>query len=115
MIKKTLHIKDKMSRKRDKNESEHLRGEIKTLQKQLREEKAKTRQLEKQLSFYEKRKHFHEDTQDNDEIRDSEDTIPKALTKDCEVCGKGKLIETLEILGKIFGTCNHCGQNGRIK
>lgn len=52
--------------------------------------------------------------------RDSEDTYPDLevkLTKDCQNCGpgKGKVVETLEIMGKTYGTCNICGYNDRIK
>lgn len=49
---------------------------------------------------------------------DSEDTypeLPKLFTKPCENCGKGKVIETLQIGDKIYGRCDTCDTNDRIK
>jgi len=37
------------------------------------------------------------------------------LTKDCGFCGKGKVVETLEIQGKVYGRCQVCETNDRIK
>lgn len=51
-------------------------------------------------------------------MNDSEDTypdLPMLLTKPCEACGKGKVVETLQIQGKVYGRCNVCETNERIK
>lgn len=82
-----------------------LRGYIRELEKNIRS-------LQKQLRSYEKYERVEHEV-----ISDSEDTFPKdvKLTKDCSICGKGKMVETLEIMGKTYGECANCGTKGRIK
>lgn len=104
-----------MTRKRDKSELDHVKGELRSAQKTIREQEKEIRQLQKQLTFHQKRHHLAEVPQDDDVVRDSEDTPPKLLMKDCDGCGKGKLIESIEIMGKVYGNCSNCKQSGRIK
>jgi hypothetical protein len=82
----------------------------------VRELEKEIRSLRQQLRQYEK----YQRNQDEEERYDSEDTYPNLeikLTKPCEQCGPGKgvVVETLEIMGKTYGTCNTCGYNDRIK
>lgn len=94
------------TKRKNHSEIEHLRGIT-------REYEAEIRRLRKQLRQYEK---YDRQDYSDEEIKDSEETYPNLkLTQDCSNCGKGKLVETLEIQNKIYGTCNHCGFNGRLK
>lgn len=92
-------------RKRDKNEVEHLRGELRELQKQ-------NRQLRKQLKHLEKRDHLNELNEPEEPIEKIE---PKVKIR-CTACGKG-FYDEFEILDKVFGTCNipTCGDRKRLK
>jgi hypothetical protein len=98
-----------LSRKKDKSELEHLRGKIRELEKE-------NKQLRRRLKYAEKWEVDEiERESDEDVVKDSEDTLPKLLAADCDNCGRGKLVQSLEIRGKIYGTCNICKANGRIK
>lgn len=96
------------SKRKNRSETEHIRGYIRELEKEIRS-------LRGQLKQYEK----YERSQDSETARDREDTFPSLevpkLTKPCESCGKGTVIETLEIMGKIYGTCNVCDYKERMK
>lgn len=94
------------TKRKNHSELEHLRGIT-------REYEAEIRRLRKQLRQYEK---YDRQDYSDEESKDSEDTFIKLkLTKECSICGKGTVIQTLEIQNKIYGTCNHCGFNERIK
>lgn len=95
-----------MSKTKQKNrsEAEALKGYIRELEKQVRS-------LRSQVKSYEK----YDRSQDEEQYDDSEDTIPDLkFTKNCSECGKGKLIETFSFSNNTYGTCNHCGHNGKI-
>lgn len=99
-----------MSKSKQKNRSdlEHLRGYNRELEKEVRS-------LRKQLKQYEK---YERISQDDNDIASSEDTYPEIefkLTKDCSSCGKDKIVESLEIMGKHYGTCATCGYSERLK
>ena len=90
------------------SETEHIRGYIRELEKEVTS-------LRKQIRQYEK----YDRTQgsSDDERTDTEDTVVELKrTKDCGYCGKGKLVETLD-LGKrgVFGECSTCGEKGKIR
>jgi hypothetical protein len=97
-----------MAKTKNKNHSEieSLRGYVRELEKTVRSQ-------QKQLRQYEK----YDRSQDDEVSKDSEDThLEKVLlTKPCTECGKGHVIETLEIMGKIYGTCNVCDYKSRMK
>lgn len=96
-----------MSKTKNKTHSEveNSRGIIRELQKEVKS-------LRQQLRQYEK----YDRSQDSDDSKDSEDTkVELLLTKDCESCGKGKLVETLQLGDKIYGVCSHCAGHGRIR
>lgn len=95
------------TKQRGHSEVENLRGYVRELEKQVRS-------MQKQLRQYEK---YEQQGQDNEVASDTEDTfIEVKLTKDCDSCGKSKLVETLNLGHRgIFGHCSHCGFNGRIK
>jgi hypothetical protein len=107
-IKQNLQLGVNLSRKKDKSELEHLRGIIRELEKE-------NRQLRQRLKHAEKWEVDESTQDDGDTPKDSEDTLPKLLTADCDNCGRGKLVQSLELRGKIYGTCNICKANGRIK
>lgn len=97
-----------MSKTKNKTHSEleDARGYVRKLE-------AEIRSLRQQLRSYEK---YERISQDEDHSNDSEDTkVDLLLTKDCDSCGKGKLVETLQLGDKIYGVCSHCGGHGRIK
>jgi len=95
-----------MPKKRSKSGEEFWRGQVRELQKE-------NRALKKQLRQYEK----FELSQDEEIITDTEDTYVelKKLTK-ClsDSCGKGIYVE-MELMNKVFGTCNVCGDRRRLK
>lgn len=97
-----------MSKTKNKThrEIENSRGLIRELEKEIRS-------LRQQLRSYEK---YERTSQEEDVLNDSEDTkVDLLMTKDCSNCGKGKLVETLQLGDKIYGVCSHCGGNGRIR
>ena len=96
------------SKQKNRSELEHLRGIVREYEKEIRS-------LRKQVRSFEK---YEQVSQDEEVSTSSEDTYPDkeiVLSKDCDSCGKGKVIQTLEIMGKVYGTCNVCGTNDRIK
>jgi hypothetical protein len=95
-----------LSKTKQKNRSEHevLRGYIRELEKQIRA-------LRSQVKSYEK----YDRSQDEEQYNDTEDTAPNLkFTKDCDNCGKGKLVETFTFGNNTYGTCGHCGHSGKI-
>ncbi len=96
-----------MSKTKNKTHSEveNSRGIIRELQKEVKS-------LRQQLRQYEK----YDRSQEIETKSDSEDTEDSRLmTKDCNNCGKGIVVETLQIMDKVYGTCQHCGYNERMK
>lgn len=89
------------------SDAEHYRGIIREYEKEIRSLRQQLRQFEK----YEQR------SQDEDINSDNEDThVEMKMTKDCDSCGKSKIVETLNLGHRgIFGQCAHCGFHGRIK
>jgi hypothetical protein len=93
------------TKQKSRSESEHFRGILKEYEKEIRS-------LRQQLRQYEK----YDRSQDEESSSDSEDTqVQLLMTKDCTCCGKGKVIETLQIMGKTYGTCNMCDYKERLK
>ena len=92
------------TKRKNRSDTEFLRGYIRELEKEVRS-------LQKQVKASEKWNR----SQDEEIARDSEDTYPD-IKKSCEClnCGKGKVVETLEIVGKVYGECDVCGFKGRI-
>lgn len=88
----------------DKNELEHYKGLVRELQKRIRG-------LERELSFFSKRKHFDEAVE---EVQEEEFTSPPPPKKRCEECARGHYDE-FEIADKVIGTCNICGNRKRLK
>lgn len=102
-----MRIEETLSKTKNKTHSEveNSRGIIRELQKEVKS-------LRQQLRQYEK----YDRSQDSDNSYDSEDTkVDLLLTKDCIECGKGKVVESLQLQDKVYGTCSHCGCNARIK
>jgi len=95
------------TRNRTHSEVESLRGYVRELEKSVRS-------LQKQLRQYEK---YEQRTQDVEVDTSSEDTfIEKKLTMECVSCGKGKMVETLNLDSRgVFGHCSHCEYRGRMK
>lgn len=99
-----------MPKKKERSSEEFWRGKCRELEKQVR-------QLQKVLSYYEKRdRSFEEKSQDEEIIKDSEDTKPILLFRVlCPICEKNYMVETLNLGSRgIYGTCV-CGNKGRIK
>ena len=87
-------------------EVEHLRGVVREYEKEIRSLRKQLRQLEK----------YEQNGQDSDTATDTEDTyVEKKFSIPCESCGKGRMIETLEIRGKLYGSCGICEHKGRIR
>jgi hypothetical protein len=96
------------TRNKGHNDAENTRGYIRELEKEIRS-------LRQELRRYEKYDRAQREQDSSDHTSDNEDTSPNLLmTKNCDSCGKGKIIQTLEICGKIYGTCGTCGHNDRI-
>ncbi len=94
------------TKRKTHSEVEASRGIIRELEKEVRS-------LRQQLRQYEK---YEQRSQDIEYSNDNEDThVELKLTMDCDSCGKGKMIETLELGGKIYGTCNVCDHRGRMR
>lgn len=88
------------TKNRSHSELEHLRGEIKELRKE-------NRQLHKLLKTLQKHEHMFEKTE---ETKDE----PEVKLIQCSECFKGSFTE-INILDKVFGTCNVCGHRKRLK
>lgn len=105
-----------LGKTKNKNHDEvrFLQGEIKRLNKKIRGLEADLRSHKKYEHAYE----VHKESQDDEIITDSEDThvsLKKLIPCDGEQgCGKGYYKE-LEIMNKIYGTCNVCGYSKRLK
>lgn len=92
----------KNPRKKDKNETDHLRGLIREKDKQIAA-------LTRQIKYLEKREHLAEVLADEPEYEE-----PPKPQKRCDACGKGHYVE-FEIANKCYGTCNICEDRKRLK
>jgi hypothetical protein len=90
--------------RKTKSEVEHLRGQVRELERLVRS-------LQQQLRQYEK---YEQKSQDEELVTDNEDTFPSSFRVKCDSCGKGTFDE-YEIMGKVIGTCNICGERRRLK
>ncbi len=95
------------TRNKTHSEVEAMRGYIRELEKEIRS----LRQLVRQHEKYEQR------SQDDEIKSDSEDThVEIKLSKPCVECGKGKMIETLNLGHRgVYGECGICAFKGRMK
>lgn len=88
-------------RNKDSRESEHLKGEIRRLKKQLRQ--------------YEKHKHIED--KDPRPSKTADKNL-KVIERDdrpaCEDCGKGKY-DVADFGRFSYGTCNICGNRKKFK
>lgn len=89
-------------RRKELTEAQVLKKENQELKKQLRSLQHEVRELRKH-------EHAYEYSDDAPEETNMEDTHTR-----CDSCGKGVLVE-LEVLNKIFGTCNVCGERKKLK
>lgn len=89
------------TKNKNRSPEEYYKGEIRKLKKEVR-------QLRKQLS-----QNTHEQS-DEELSTDNEDTMVISKLQTCLECGKGKLIE-FELMNKVWGTCNLCGDRKRLK
>lgn len=94
-------------------------SELKLLRERIRDLEKENRTLKRRLRQYEKRNDLYEDNREEiQEIisRDLEENkieFVKKLTP-CDACGKGEY-EEFEILSKVFGTCNTCGDRKKLR
>lgn len=102
------------SQRKNRSELEHLKGQIRELEKE-------NRALKRQLKSLEKKEHIFDETmdgQDEEIISDSEDTFPILKYRiPCggdDGCGKGFFAE-YSIMDKVIGTCSVCGRRERLK
>lgn len=89
------------TKNRTHSELEHLRGQLKEL-------RAENKSLKRRLRELEKHEHMYETTE---EIEEHQEEIKKIK---CPECFKGHLDE-IEILNKVFGTCNVCGHRKKLR
>lgn len=98
-----------MAKTKNKNRSEieAMRGYTRELEKEIRS-------LRKLLRNYEK---YEQTSQDEEYDRNDEDTfIEMKFSKPCLDCGKGTVVETLNLGHRgIYGECAVCGFKGRMK
>jgi formate-dependent nitrite reductase cytochrome c552 subunit len=92
-----------MPKKRERNGEEYLRGKLREAQKTIR-------QLEKRVKELTKHEHFP--AQDEEPMRDTEDTY-RQLPIYCNSCGKGQL-EMIDIVGRVFSVCKLCGDRKKV-
>jgi archaellum component FlaC len=90
--------------RKTRSEVEHLRGRVRELEKLVRSLQQQVRQYEKYEQVV---------GQDEEQATDTEDTFPSHKIK-CDSCGKGALDE-YEIMGRVIGTCNVCGERKKIR
>lgn len=94
------------TKQKSRSDSEHMRGIIREYEKEIRSLRQQLRQFEK----------YEQHSQDEEYKLDNEDTyVDLKMVKNCSSCGKGKIVETLAIMGKIYGTCNICEHKERMK
>jgi hypothetical protein len=98
-----------MAKSKEGKGSEYYLGIIRKL-------KSENRNLKKRLKQLEKREHFYEDNEEDDddiiELPVGEEN--EVYTKRCNECGKG-MLKTFEIVGRVFETCETCGYRKKIK
>jgi len=94
-----------LPKNRDRSSDEFYRGKIRELNKEIK-------QLLKRIKELEKFQYIP--SQDEEQIRDTEDTyreLPRI--ERCQSCGKGEL-ETIDIVGRIFKVCSLCGERRKV-
>lgn len=94
-----------MPKHKERSPDEWYKSEIRSLRKQVKS-------LQKQLKQYEKIAHMFEGSQDEELALDSEDTYPDR--KRCPECTRG-ILETIDIVGRIFETCAICKYRKKLK
>jgi hypothetical protein len=94
------------TKQKTSSETEHQKGLIRELQKQV---KALTRQLK----YLEKRDHLN-DLPEPDACDEPISILVTEMKVPCLECGAG-FYDALPILDKVYGNCNSCGHNKRLK
>jgi len=92
-----------LARSKEARKDEYYLSEIRQLKKLVKSLRQRIRQLEKNEQIF-------EDSQDDTE----ELPIGTQPILPCKECFKGTL-ETFEIVGKVYATCNVCGDRTRLK
>ena len=96
-------------KKKQKNEAEYYRGEIRALKKENRHLTKRVKQLER----YEKDQINDLMDVSIDEEMEGEDITIKKIDM-CTSCGKGQLIY-LDIIGRLFSTCPVCEERKKLR
>jgi len=99
-----------MPKKREKSSDEFYKG-------QLRELQAENKSLKKRIKQLERREHFADVEQYEDvelPVGEQNAVLEKRIRCDDAGCGKGTY-DTIELLGKLYGKCNICGNQKRLK
>ncbi len=100
-------MSQKRDRNQDKSEIEHYRGLVRTLEKRVR-------QLTRQLKYFEKREHILELSEPNEDETIPQEEVKKLIRCKAPKCHTGFYNE-YDILDKVIGTCNVCGDRKRLK
>lgn len=92
-------------RRKDRKETEYLSGIIREQDKQIK-------QLTRQVKFLQKRH--------NNELRSPKEDVEEVIVQEepkipCTDCGKGHYHNFLEILDRLYATCDTCSTPKRLK
>ena len=87
-----------MAKSREGKDSEFYLSQIRSLKKE-------NKQLQQRLKVLERKEHIF----DQPPLEAEDFAPPEPLQRKCDSCGKGTL-EVFEIIGKVFSTCNVCGE-----
>jgi len=99
-------------RKRAKRQDD----EVERLQKQIRELKSINRSLMKQLKKLSKGIHKGEYEEALEEVHTREKKKEERRERECPECARAGQLREIEIAGRRFERCEHCGyKSGRIK
>ena len=97
-----------MPKKRERSEVEYYRSIIRELEKE-------NRKLKKELKYHTKREELYENNREEiHEVLENKKEIKVKKLKRCDDCSKG-FLEEIEIMNKVFGTCNICGFRKKLK
>jgi hypothetical protein len=96
-----------MAKSKDSKSSEFYLGQIRDLKKQVKSLQARLKQLERQ-------EHKYNDQQDLIDEIIPELPMGNQQKLPCVSCGKG-VLEEFEIMGRVYGTCNICGDRIKLK
>lgn len=105
-INKNRGIMSKTKNKNHNTESQYMKEKIRELEKE-------NRQLRRELQYHKKNEHIFND-KEKDEVEPEEETVIETKRIKCTSCGKGTYDE-FEIMDKVFGTCNVCGERKKLK